>query len=800
MTPSVGDVVGSRYTLTAHYRTEPGLSAWLAHDQTLLRECQLFIISDSAKLTRVNTLASSLALLKDDHFTRVYSVIRDHGVSFVVTDVDRGVLLSSFIAYARQKSSSSIHTDVIRTICHTLIEAAQILHARSLVDQAIGLQTIRLEKNAITIADAAISPLLTTPVKPTLLNAVEEDNFPIRQIGAIVYALITLNEYDPTENAYVLAEELYKHRTEVPPEFLTICIRALDLPLSIDEGVFKKTDSQIKRLSQTLPIRSLYELDALLGDPIIAPAQLPSDIYPIPRYPSAPSIESVTFAPVNLASVIPIPESIFTTNTVKQKSAPIVTSPQDRRWERDQLFRPGEDILELDPESAGFFAAFSDEYSSGSYQNDEDEWEPFNSPEDFEVLEVEDQRDEDQKEEEPLDSLQKSRDNSSGKNTQTSSKNKNSANQSAKNRRNNSKSLSPSQKTSRTLAKIRDANTRRKYGSNDYAMKMATLQAAAVAKSKKAEKAKAKAERNTLKNAAASQSSSLGQQNNKSTDSKKKSQSTAKQDTTSTNESSSKKLSLKKTFTSLSPSLKTNTPRQEIAKKRAYEERLAAAQRRQKISKIAMWSSLSLLGILLIWSFTSLHLVERIVYGNNRHLTWTVNPNTTPLPDGKPNPSANQPYPNNVTNPNLSTATVSTDSAADKRNTAAESDQARKNFSQSGEHPIKYASAVPPPPQNTSNSSSNSSTNSTSSNSTSSGGNSSRGRLNNNDVIPYSNRNGNAQGSSNSGTTSPRPQSSSPSQRRNSQGQQNQQNNTNQANLGNGETGPNPVTVSEGRT
>ncbi len=54
MTPAVGDIIGNRYTLTAHYRTEPGLSAWLAHDQTLQRECQIFIISDSAKLAQVN--------------------------------------------------------------------------------------------------------------------------------------------------------------------------------------------------------------------------------------------------------------------------------------------------------------------------------------------------------------------------------------------------------------------------------------------------------------------------------------------------------------------------------------------------------------------------------------------------------------------------------------------------------------------------------------------------------------------------------------------------------------------------
>lgn len=786
MTPSVGDVVGSRYTLTAHYRTEPGLSAWLAHDQTLLRECQLFIISDSAKLTRVNNLASSLALLKDDHFTRVYSVIRDHGVSFVVTDMDRGVLLSSFIAYARQRSSSSIHPEVIRTICHTLVEAAQILQARSLVDQAIGLQTIRLEKNAITIADAAISPLLTTPVKPTLLNAVEEDNFPIRQISAIVYALITLNEYDPTENAYVLAEELYKHHAEVPSEFLTICIRALDLPLSIDEGVFGRTDSQTKRLSRTLPIRSLYELDALLGDSIIAPSQLSPDIYPIPRYPSAPSIESVTFAPVNLASVIPIPESIFTTNTIEQKDAPIVTALQDKGWERDQLFRPGEDILELDPESAGFFSAFSDDYSA-DFDHHDDDWELFNSPEDLEVLEVEDLE----------DSSQKVHNNSVEKNAQVSPKNKNSANQPTKNRRNNSKGLSSSQKTSRTLAKIRDANTRRKYGSNDYAMKMATLQAAAVAKSKKTGKIKSKAEKNSLssKNIVNSQSSLSAQQNNKVVSDKQNSQSLSSRNNSSS-EPSFKKLSLKKTFTSLNPSQTINTPRQEIARKRAYEERLVAAQRRQKISKIAMWSSLSLLGILLIWSFTSLHLVEHIIQGNNHHLVWTVNPNTTPLPDGKPNPSADQPNPDDIANPNLATATISTDSAADKKNTAAESSQTLKNLSQSGEHPIKYASAVPAPPQNTSNSSNNS----VSSNGSSSNENSSRGRLNDNDVIPYPNRNNGNQGNTNTENTPPRQQNNLSTQQRNPQIRQGQQNTTNPSNLGNGVTGPNPVAISEGRT
>ena len=68
---NTGDIVLNRFRLVKLLRDEPGISVWRTHDNSLQRECHMFLVSNSAIISRVNTAASTLALSQDSRFVPV---------------------------------------------------------------------------------------------------------------------------------------------------------------------------------------------------------------------------------------------------------------------------------------------------------------------------------------------------------------------------------------------------------------------------------------------------------------------------------------------------------------------------------------------------------------------------------------------------------------------------------------------------------------------------------------------------------------------------------------------------------
>jgi putative peptidoglycan lipid II flippase len=343
MIPAIGDTISNRYTLIAQYRSHPGLSAWLANDHTLERDCQFYIISDQTKTASTAALASSLALSHDPHFTPVYNFARHDGIVTVVTATDQGISLHDFL---QSKGHQPLSIEAIRTITAQITAAIHSLYMSSLSHQGLSSSVVRLTRSAITIADTAISPFIVPTAEVHYPQyKFNEEVKDISQIAKILFEMVTGTPFDSshrTEMAALLAQK----RQAVPPEFLAICIRALSLD-DIEEG------TSITTSRRSFPILTLTELAMLLGD-AKKPEDLSHDEYDLPNTTGAPSISTVPMVKVSMGTVLEIPDSLQTEDRVESTNAP-------SQWNAgDLLFNGADAVQEVDPSSDQFLRSFAD--------------------------------------------------------------------------------------------------------------------------------------------------------------------------------------------------------------------------------------------------------------------------------------------------------------------------------------------------------------------------------------------------------------------------------------------------------
>ena len=333
MIPSIGDTIDKRYTLITQYRSELGLSAWLANDHTLMKDGQLFIISDSAKVKDVNRIASSLILSKDSHCTKVLHIQNTDGVLVIVTDKDPGTDLHSFI-----KGIGTVEPKVAYFIIHKVIEAAMSLKRQGIYHRALSSKVIRLEGRNVTLANTSISPMLKSPVPPFAKGEGEEEKC-IRDIVAVIFEMVTGKVFDPSKDPRVLADILDRAQGKAPDDMVDVCRRSLELRRG--EG-------------RSHPILTFMELDMLLKEPDDGSA-LQEALRSVPD--SAPSVTSVDFAPVSASSVSEIPSKIASNTFVKpvvgeEKKKEQLNSP----WTRRQLLSESKESIEkIDPSRSEFF-------------------------------------------------------------------------------------------------------------------------------------------------------------------------------------------------------------------------------------------------------------------------------------------------------------------------------------------------------------------------------------------------------------------------------------------------------------
>ncbi|KAA8826019.1 murein biosynthesis integral membrane protein MurJ [Bifidobacterium myosotis] len=314
MKPQLGDTILNRYTLVSSLREEPGIAAWKANDRVLAKDCQLFIVSNSQVLTTVDDIAGRIVATKPAHHVPVLKYRMQAGVLLAVMPLDRGLSVSEYLAGA----GNVLSHDAMRSIIGETMQAIRPMLAGSPVNEAITTDTVRLTASGVEIADAPFTPLLADTLG--LGVAQQQSRQPegpeqvaIRQLAALLYALLT---HSPSQ-----AEphfDLSQLPMDTPGEFRVILKRGLNL---------------IEADDPTLPMASLAELEALLGDwkPLSDMGSNSSTDIALPNVDGECSIATAPLQPVAESDVNPIPAGLVSSQQLPtlsiNTSAPNIAMP-----------------------------------------------------------------------------------------------------------------------------------------------------------------------------------------------------------------------------------------------------------------------------------------------------------------------------------------------------------------------------------------------------------------------------------------------------------------------------------------
>lgn len=243
MKPQLGDTILNRYTLVSALREEPGMEAWKANDRILAKDCQLYLVTDRRKLSTINDIAGTITATRPKYFVPVQKYRRQGDSMLVITPVDSGKSLTEYIS---AHSGNPLSFTAMRSIIGELSEAIRpMLRGDATAGIVLTTDTVRISNTGLEITGAPFAPLLADTSGATL----EEDGaerHTVRQLAALLYALLTKHR-NPKQHEFNLAAL----PQDTPGEFQVICKRGLEL--------FSGNEL-------TLPMASLAELDALLGD------------------------------------------------------------------------------------------------------------------------------------------------------------------------------------------------------------------------------------------------------------------------------------------------------------------------------------------------------------------------------------------------------------------------------------------------------------------------------------------------------------------------------------------------------
>ncbi|MBT1178916.1 murein biosynthesis integral membrane protein MurJ [Bifidobacterium vespertilionis] len=318
MTPQPGDVLIDRYTLVKALRREPGLEAWHVNDHVLARDCQLFLVTDPSASTRVNAIASALALAKNDRFTPVLQMRSIDDVALLVTNLDEGVSLSDYLL---SPAKDTLSVDAMRVIVGECALALQMLIDQRLTDRAVTTDTIRLDTKHIRIADAPVSPVLQGPMLHPDDPMDTAEALAVRQLAAVLYNMLTRRPYTAGQT---YPAKLLIDVADKPHNFWIICQRGLGLP---------NPDG-----STPTPISTLDELIALLGYWKPLDGLTDQDIL-WPDLPGAASIARTPVKDVDESQLLTLPDGVLT--------RPNLNKPKEPVWNANQLLFPERDEVEM---------------------------------------------------------------------------------------------------------------------------------------------------------------------------------------------------------------------------------------------------------------------------------------------------------------------------------------------------------------------------------------------------------------------------------------------------------------------
>ena len=162
MIPAIGDTLDSRYTLIAQYRTQPGLSAWIARDHALAEDCQIFLLTDETRIGMVSQIASALVLSHNPHSTAVRRFYSVGDALLVVMEPDRGTALSALTDASDPHRHLSFAA--MRMVTNELISTVQSLHTSHVDFHTLTPEVVRLTANSLFLSDVPLDPYIEPPL------------------------------------------------------------------------------------------------------------------------------------------------------------------------------------------------------------------------------------------------------------------------------------------------------------------------------------------------------------------------------------------------------------------------------------------------------------------------------------------------------------------------------------------------------------------------------------------------------------------------------------------------------------
>ncbi|RSX57452.1 murein biosynthesis integral membrane protein MurJ [Bifidobacterium samirii] len=330
MKPRLGDTIINRYTLVSPLREEPGLQAWRASDRVLTRDCQLFLVTDRKAIPAVNAVASTVSLMADRRFTPVLGLHQAEDVLVLVTAEDAGLSLTD---YLQGRTGRVLSYEAIRAIVGETLDAVQLLLARGVEHPALGTDTIRVSAAGIQIADLPVASMLAPVALDASSRAGTGETRSIRQLSALLYALLT---HTPSRTGDDASYDIAALPADTPEEFRLICRRGLGLAAT--------------------PMSSLAEVDALLGAWTPLNKLNERDIA-LPSVAGRGSVAAVTLLPTDPQDVIDVPASIV--NSTPMPSLALATP-------RFSSALDSEDVMDVTPLKGDLFSGFNDTQATSS--------------------------------------------------------------------------------------------------------------------------------------------------------------------------------------------------------------------------------------------------------------------------------------------------------------------------------------------------------------------------------------------------------------------------------------------------
>ncbi|WP_418969322.1 hypothetical protein [Alloscardovia omnicolens] len=322
-----GDILLNRFRLVEVLRDEPGFSVWRAHDNSLQRTCQIFIVSNSTIISRVNTAASALALSQDPHFVQVLHLHRDGEVCVIVTDEDQGITLRDYlVGCASDSDAFPLSFDAIRSIIGELTSICQELDSNNQAHYCIDDLTVRLDNNGVLVANFPISAALLPPTAPRFKSTNHDvESVMVYQIGALAFEMLTGTPY---RSVLAPRGRQMLHDAHTPDDLMLICTRSLCLP--DDQG------------RTPIPLVTLLEMSILL-DAFTSlkklSAQSAHHINLDDHKASAPSITQAVFKHVSPDAIAALPASL--------KNTEIDHSQKTPEWSASELIFGGSKSVDL---------------------------------------------------------------------------------------------------------------------------------------------------------------------------------------------------------------------------------------------------------------------------------------------------------------------------------------------------------------------------------------------------------------------------------------------------------------------